>query len=294
MIRAKASRRILFATIGSLGDLHPCLALAQELKRRGHRVTIATNGLYRPKIEALGIGFRSLRPSWMPNDPELIRQCEDMKRGFEVLFRKLILPELKGTYEDLLAAAADADLMIAGETVYAAPLVAEKLKLRWASAILSPCSFLSSHDPSLLVNAPALYRLRKAGWRINRAVLNLGRISIRHWWNPVRQLRHEMGLRAECDPLFRDKFSPDLVLALFSSCLAQPQPDWPAQTVQTGFVYYDEQDTATHTSAELASFLTAGTAPSSSRWDRLPFITRAGSTKRVWKQHGDWAVEPCS
>ena len=55
----------------------------------------------------------------------------------------MILPELRGTYEDLLSVAKDADLMIAGELVYAAPLVAEKLRLPWVSAILSP--FRSSH-----------------------------------------------------------------------------------------------------------------------------------------------------
>jgi hypothetical protein len=31
---------------------------------------------------------------------------------------------------------------LAGELVHAAPLVAEKLGLRWGPTILSPCSFL--------------------------------------------------------------------------------------------------------------------------------------------------------
>jgi hypothetical protein len=48
-----------------------------------------------------------------------------------------------------------------------------------------------------------------------------------------------LGLRVECDPVFKDKFSRDLVLALFSSTLAQPQPDWPIQTLQPGFVFYE-------------------------------------------------------
>jgi rhamnosyltransferase subunit B len=256
-----SSKRILFATIGSLGDLHPCLALALELQQRGHHVTIATTEFYRSSVESLGLGFQSLRPNWKPNDPELIRQCEDLKRGPEILFRRLILPELRGTYTDLLNATAGADLMLACELVYAAPLVAEKLGVCWASVILSPCSFLSAHDPSLLVNIPALYRLRTAGWRINRLALDLGRLATRHWWDPVRELRRELGLRIKCDPLVRDKLSPHLVLALFSRHLAQPQPDWPAQTVQPGFAFYDEQNADSHSSPELAAFLAAGDAP---------------------------------
>lgn len=42
--------RIVFAAIGSLGDLHPCLALALELKRRGHSVKIASTEGYRGKV----------------------------------------------------------------------------------------------------------------------------------------------------------------------------------------------------------------------------------------------------
>ena len=61
--------------------------------------------------------------------------------------------------------------MIAGELVYAAPLVAEKLSLRWVSGILSPFSFFSSYDPSVLVNVPSLIHLRKVGWRTYRAGL---------------------------------------------------------------------------------------------------------------------------
>jgi rhamnosyltransferase subunit B len=249
------------ATIGSLGDLHPTLALALELKRRGHLVAVASSGYYRDKVEALGIGFHSLRPDWDPTDREIIARCEDLKSGPEVLLRQLVLPHLREIYEDLAEAAAGADLMIAGELVFAAPLVAEKLGLRWVSEILSPTSFFSAHDPSLLVNVPSVYRLRRAGWLVNRAILNFGRFASQHWWEPVRQLRRELGLRVACDPVFRDKFSPDLVLALFSGSLAEPQPDWPKQTVQPGFVFYDRLTADASDSSELTAFLAAGDAP---------------------------------
>jgi rhamnosyltransferase subunit B len=261
LIKVGTSKRIVIATIGSLGDLHPSLALGLELGRRGHRVTIASTEYYRGKVEELGIEFHSIRPNWDPTDRELIRQCENLKRGPEVLYRKLILPELRATYDDLISVAAGADLMIAGELVYAAPLVAEKLSLRWTSEILSPFSFFSSHDPSILVSLPSLIHLRKVGWRAYRAGLNLGRLATWHWSNPVRHLRRELGLRRDCDPVFRDKYSPDLVLALFSRWLAQPQPDWPRQTFQPGFVCFDDRKVEGAASPELIAFLAAGDAP---------------------------------
>jgi UDP:flavonoid glycosyltransferase YjiC (YdhE family) len=61
--------------------------------------------------------------------------------------------------------------------------------------------------------------------------------------------------------VFKDKYSPDLVLALFSRWLAQPQPDWPRQTIQPGFVYFDRQKAEDAPSTELTAFLASGDAP---------------------------------
>jgi len=103
--------------------------------------------------------------------------------------------------------------------------------------------------------------LRKAGPLVYRAALNLGRLATRHWSNPVRDLRRKEGLRPECDPVFRDKFSPYLVLALFSHWLARPQRDWPSQTVQPGFVYFENRSVDDDVSLRLSSFLASGDAP---------------------------------
>jgi UDP:flavonoid glycosyltransferase YjiC (YdhE family) len=88
--------------------------------------------------------------------------------------------------------------------------------------------------------------------------LNIARLATRHWSNPVRELRSREGLRRHCDPVFRDKFSPDLVLALFSRVFAPKQSDWPSQTVQPGFVRFE--NTAAE-SAEISKFLAAGEPP---------------------------------
>ena len=256
--------KILLATIGSLGDLHPCLALGLELEQRGHSVTIAATPYYRDKVESCGIAFTPLRPDWDPTSGDLIAQCANVRRGPEVLVRHLILPHLGDTYADLRGAARDMDLMIAGELVYAAPLVAEKLGLRWASLILSPCTFFSAHDPSLLVSAPELMLLLKAGVGANRAIVSFSRFMTESWWKPVRALRHDEGLSPGRNPLLDDKFSGDLVLALFSRALAKPQPDWPTETVQPGFVFFDRPHNASNTNtdrAALAQFLPAGEPP---------------------------------
>jgi rhamnosyltransferase subunit B len=227
---------------------------------RGCRITIATTPYYRSKVEGAGLTFRSMRPDWDPTDARLIGSCEDLRRGLEVLYREMLLPELEHTYRDLLSAAEDTDLLIAGELVYAAPLVAEKLGLPWASLILSPFSFFSCIDPSFTVNLPALFHLRRAGPAVYKAALGAGKLATRHWSNPVRRLRRKEQLRRKCEPVFEDKFSPDLVLALFSESFAPKQRDWPAQTLQPGFLYQrDAPDVEAF--GELKEFLSAGTPP---------------------------------
>ncbi len=252
-------KHIVIAILGSLGDLHPGLALAVELKKRGYHVTVASSPCRRANIEELGLGFHSMRPHW--DDAEIVRLCGKMRKGPEVVLRKVLLPELRGTYEDLLPIAANCDLIISHEIVFAVPLVAEKLGLPWVSLILSPSSFYSAYDPSVLVFAPELIHLRKAGLTINRTLINMGRFASKHWCAPVRQLRKELGLREKCEPLFVDKYSPNLVLALFSRFLAESQPDWPRQTVQPGFTFYDREASHAGSSEELNAFLENGEPP---------------------------------
>ncbi len=78
-------RRIVLTTLGSLGDLHPYIAVALGLQARGHEAVIATSSSYRQKIEALGIGFRALRPDHpdLDADPDLMRRIMDRRKGSE-------------------------------------------------------------------------------------------------------------------------------------------------------------------------------------------------------------------
>jgi rhamnosyltransferase subunit B len=260
------SKRIVLATIGSLGDLHPCLALALGLRERGHQPVIASTELYRDKVQGLGLEFHPLRPSIGAEDPRVIQNLMDMRSGPAFLIRDLVLSALKETYKDLEAVAGGADLIIAGEIVFAAPLVAEKLGIPWVSALLSPFSFYSAYDPPVSPYAPSLSARFRGGPRRNKALIELSRIALQHWWKPVRQLRREVGLGPGRDPLFHDKFASSMTLALFSPELARPQRDWPTNTVQAGFVFYDQggydqDEMQSGLSPELSAFLNGGEAP---------------------------------
>lgn len=105
------SKRIVIATIGSLGDLHPAIALALELKARGHRVVLVTSAVYKEKIEQAGIKFHSLRPD-IPDDLEMVEKMMHPIKGAEFFFRKILLARISETYADLMDAAIGCNLLI--------------------------------------------------------------------------------------------------------------------------------------------------------------------------------------
>jgi hypothetical protein len=92
--------------------------------------------------------------------------------------------------------------------VFAAPLVAERLGIRWASCVLAPWQFLSAHDPSVIGPMPLFALIREAGVTMNRAMKELGRRQTKSWAEPIYELREELGLSAARHPLFEDKCSP--------------------------------------------------------------------------------------
>jgi UDP:flavonoid glycosyltransferase YjiC (YdhE family) len=233
--------RIVLSNIGTFGDINPLIALALELKRRGHFPVMALPNVYRHKIEPLGLAFHPIRPDIDPTNSILVEMVYDVKHGTEHGLRDFLFPSLRDTYNDLLEAATQpqrADLLLLGELNYAGPIVAEVTGIPWASYVLAPLSFFSAFDPPVLPPYPRLARADKVAG-MGRVIKRLARFTTRKWPEPIYKLRRELGLANGPNPLFDAKHSPYLVLALFSRVLGVEQKDWPANTLISGFCFYD-------------------------------------------------------
>jgi UDP:flavonoid glycosyltransferase YjiC (YdhE family) len=272
-------KRIVIASFGSLGDLHPFLALAVELRARGHAVTIATAPHYAERIAALGFAVAPFGLDVSPEDPALIRRLFHTARGPEYLFRTLFLPHLPEMYRSLARICEGADLLVAGEVVFAAPMLAEKTGIKWASVLLSPISFLSSSDPSVLPPLARFGSLQLLPRFAQSALMGLARMTFRRWSKPMHAHRKFLGLPYKADALFGGKLEADRVLAMFSARFAKPQPDWPSSTVQTGFAYFDQtapQQAAT-TPAAPASVRTVDRLRQFLQEGEMPIVFTLGS-----------------
>ncbi len=256
--------RIVLSTFGTFGDVNPLVAIALELERRGHRAVLAVPEMFRAKIEPLGLGFYPVRPDQDAEDKRLVAMIYDRKKGTERGLRAFLFPSLPDSYNDLLHAVREeggTDLLLTGELAYAGPIIAETTGVRWASYVLAPFSFFSRYDPPVLPPYPVLASVQSWVPATGRVIERFVRYVTRDWPEPVYRLRRELGLEPGPNPIFDAKHAPSLVLALFSRVLGQPQPDWPPQTLTTGFLYYDGAVDTPRLAPDMENFLSSGPAP---------------------------------
>jgi rhamnosyltransferase subunit B len=234
------------------------VALALELQRRGHLPVIASSEFYREKIASTGVAFHAIRPNLTPDDKDLLRAVMDERGGPEHVIRRLMVPAVREMYADLMEAVRGADLLLTAELVFAADTVAEMARMPWVVATLAPLSFMSRYDPPILIQAPWLTRIAEFSKPLYASLVALSQWGIRHWTEPVRQMRRDLGLEPGPAGIFGPREKAKAILAMFSPLVGAPQPDWPATARVTGFAFYDQHEPMP---ADLQAFLDAGDPP---------------------------------
>jgi UDP:flavonoid glycosyltransferase YjiC (YdhE family) len=253
--------RIVLATFGSLGDVNPYIGLALGLQARGHEPVVATSEYYRTAVEGAGVEFHPVRPDFDPTDREVVGRIMDPARGSEFILRDLVIPRIRESHADVRVATRGAGMIVTHPIAFAGQLVAEERRLPWISTVLAPMSFFSVHDVPVFPAAPRLRAAPRIGAAAGALLVRFAKLATRGWTRPIGQLRDDLGLPVAPNPIFEGQHSPELVLALFSAVLADPQPDWPAHTWITGHVFYDGAGGDARLPPELAAFLDAGPPP---------------------------------
>ncbi|HEX5068579.1 MAG TPA: glycosyltransferase [Vicinamibacterales bacterium] len=251
--------RVVLASFGSFGDLHPHLGLGLALKAQGHQPVLAVTRAYLPLVEAAGLEGRPIRPDGDPTDHALVSRVMDPMRGPEFVVRRLMMPQLREMYDDLVTVCRGADLVVSHPLTFAAPILCEQRGLPWAASVLAPLSFFSRRDPPLSIPSPMAAAVHRRWPAASGLFTGVGLSLTRSWTRAVQDLRQSVGLGRGANPVGPGQFSPHLNLALFSRVLAEPQPDWPPATVVTGAVRYDA--TLGGMSDDLTAFLENGPPP---------------------------------
>jgi rhamnosyltransferase subunit B len=246
--------------LGSAGDVHPNVALALALRRRGHRVLFFAGSVFRSMAERAGLEFIGLG-----TDAEYCEALRDPDlwnpyRAFFVVARRMILRWLRPLYE-IIAEHAEPGrtVLVAPATAFAARIAQEKLGLPLATVHLQPIMLRSTIDPGC-------YGFPDIINHLPRSLRELYLRGVDHFLidrvlaPETNAFRAELGLSPVRRLFYRWFHSPQLILGLFPDWFAVPQPDWPPNVHLTGFPLWDESEHRP-VPPELEEFLGAGEPP---------------------------------
>lgn len=253
-------RNVLLATVGSAGDVHPFIALAQGLKGRGLRPQLIANEHFRNLSTGQGIEFIPMGSAAQYRQTVENPDLWHPRKGFQVLVDHSIGPYVKPLY-DIITRFDPADTVVAAAGVlYGARIAHEKMGFRWITVHLQPALFRTTFDTPPMGSAVFPAWLSPGVKRFLFKMMDRFVID-RAIGAKVNPERLALGLRPQNGFFAASYHAPHKSLGLFPAWFAPPQPDWPPQIQLTGFVQFDGGDAQIGLDSELEAFLAAGEPP---------------------------------
>jgi UDP:flavonoid glycosyltransferase YjiC (YdhE family) len=250
--------RILLLTIGSYGDVHPFVGLAQRLRQRGHDASVATNPFFRRLVDAAGVPFHPLGTR---------DQYERWTANADIWHPRKGGPAILGGVAEALrhvygavAKFSDPEGVVAGSSLAVGALTAcEHLGRRYATVHLAPICIRSHQQMPRLPGGPSLHWMpawmRRKFWEgADKWFIDPPIIP------PLNRMRHDLGLEPVERLMNAHWHAPMLTVGMWPGWFAPPAPDWPTQVQLAGFPMYDESD-VTPLDDELRRWLDAGEKP---------------------------------
>lgn len=256
-----SSMHYLVMPLGSAGDVHPFVGLALELKRRGHSVTLATNGYFSGLAAKFGLDFIEIGDSSAfhegINNPDLWHPF----RSFPYLYRKMIEPTVRPQFEIVATETEKRPTTVLCNCFgFGALNAQDKLGAKVVSIHLQPVMLWSRIQPPRM---PGLFGPK---WMQHHMYTMAQRMVIDPVVLPsLNAVRRDLGLL----PIKRVMdwwHSKKLLLCLFPDWFCKAQPDWPGPNVQVDFPLWDEREQGQRALPDelgeiLEPFLKQGSAP---------------------------------
>jgi rhamnosyltransferase subunit B len=126
-------KKIVIGTLGSLGDVHPLLAVAKACRDLQLEVVFAANASFRQAIAGYGVDFAEMGAT---KDDMVFPEMTTQEAA--VPFVEQALRKLDEHFDALMRIAADADAILSPFWVLAAHLVATKLEIPFLTCTFSP------------------------------------------------------------------------------------------------------------------------------------------------------------
>ena len=261
--------KVVINTIGTLGDLHPLIDVAFELKAKGLNPVFATSNDYLEKLENAGFEAHGIVEGFLERAAKSGLSKEQFMRKLMTNQKKMmedfVLAPLAPSAEKLDAIIDGAIGVIGGPFSYAGHVIADKYNLKFIMTVLQPGLFETRYDPIVTPDmpvyiAPARNPFSRTWNRFWMVVLKfIGRLLYSKAINDVRRAH---GLPVKAHLPFFALTDAVLFLGLYSELLGGLQPDMFAHTYITGFPEFDSQSgQAEKLDPALETFLDNGPPP---------------------------------
>ena len=259
---------VLIVTLGSRGDVQPCVALGKGLKNAGHEVTICTSKLFQPFITAQGLHYGPMNNQLMQlMDSDMGRDAMENTHNLWGTIRTTIklFSQVKAMYRRTLqdvwqtTQAVEPDMLIlASKAAFMAESIADKQKIPLAIALPFPQFVPTAQSPAMgFPDWPLGHWYNRLTYWIVHAAIGLYRGIPNEFRRKVLQLPPKpkgMGL------LHRADGSPIPVLHCYSQQVVPRPTDWPESAHVSGY-WFLEQQANWQPPEDLKAFLEKGQPP---------------------------------
>ena len=228
------SLRVVLATVGSRGDVQPMLALAKAFVARGHVPLIAAPPNFETWVRSLGFDFALLgldmqvflaeNRDIMTGKP--LKMLQEMSRYFN--------EQIPLQAQQLRPACDKADAVIYGGLAFAAPTVADYLRLPVLGVLYTTCLLPSSQHPPVSIPWHGLPNwMNDLLWRANSLLSDsLG-------LKTLNTMRASFGL-PPVDHLRRHMFEDHPLAIAADEVLFPPDSLWEGRYPYANFIFFDD------------------------------------------------------
>ncbi len=226
--------KILIHTLGSSGDFNPFMALALELRRRGHTVGWAVSPKFAEKARAQGFEatVAGEDPDW---DSDLLRRLltAHLTDPIQLMFKELLIPAIVPATLALEPLAREADLFLSHTIQLAAPAVADRTGTPWVSA-----------SAATLIHETAAYPPPGVAWKgcpawLSRLGWEIGYRIFGDFDALAGAEYKKLGVAPRPNVVSGGAYSRRLTLGLWSPSFFPRPADWPRWFQVGGYARWD-------------------------------------------------------
>lgn len=272
--------RVVILTVGTHGDVRPCVALGRGLVGAGHEVRIATHAEYEPFVREWGLDFAAVE-----GNPQAVFQGEIGRRlaassrpglAFLRYGKRLLRPLVRTFLEDCWRASREAEAIVYTRTAFAGWQIAEKLRAPCAAVHYRPHTvgpFLQRVFPSgplglgRALNHFNFHFGQQVAWQFVRPMVN-------RWRRETLDLP-PLPFTGGARRVYRRQVP---FLFAYSPAVIPKPPSWPAWYDVTGYWFLDRPE-GWQPPPELLAFLADGPPPIYLGFGSMTFEDPAATTE---------------